>query len=326
MLTKFWFQMARQYQYVAGASTRPTTEFPNRYTEGAPFGAQFQTPPVCPPRHQLCPPRSLTSLTNSVYLGTITIIRVVSVPGQKPGCFICSTGSGGGVFLGKKYKDKLCAYCAEAESTSADHIFAREFFLPQHRSNLPKVPACGQCNRLKSEIEHYLTTMLPFGGRQETAAENLEKMVPKRLDQNIRLRRTLRENSGTMWVEEQGLQVPALTLPIEPSRLLQLFEYIARGLAVYHWETYLDRSVKVEVLALTEAGEQNYNSLLQLDAAARVKVNLGEGTFVYEGAQAVDKPQITVWRFEPYGGLHFADSRQPGDVSSCFGAFSTFTT
>jgi hypothetical protein len=32
-------------------------------------------------------------------------------------------------------------------------------------------------------------------------------------------------------------------------------------------------------------------------------VNLGNGTFVYEGVQAVDDPAITVWKLRVYGGL-----------------------
>ena len=42
----------------------------------------------------------------------------------------------------------------------------------------------------------------------------------------------------------------------------------------------------------------------------RVSVNLGDGTFIYEGVQTLDSPQSNLWRFQTYGGLCFAeDSR-----------------
>src|ERR1700737_420953 len=37
----------------------------------------------------------------------------------------------------------------------------------------------------------------------------------------------------------------------------------------------------------------------------RVSGDLGEGTFRYEGAQSTDDPQLTMWRFEIYGGVDF---------------------
>jgi hypothetical protein len=68
--------------------------------------------------------------------------------------------------MSKKYINKPCAYCVGNLSSEADHVFARGFFLPDDRDNLPKVPTCRECNKKKSELEHYLTTVLPFGARQ----------------------------------------------------------------------------------------------------------------------------------------------------------------
>ena len=44
-------------------------------------------------------------------------------------------------------------------------MFAREFFLTDRRAQFPKLPACETCNNVKSKLEHYLTAVLPFGGR-----------------------------------------------------------------------------------------------------------------------------------------------------------------
>lgn len=95
--------------------------------------------------------------------------------------------------VSKKFKNKTCIYCANATSETADHVFAREFFLLNQRDGLPKVPSCQQCNKEKSDLEHYLTALLPFGGRHENAKDNLKKMVPKRLKKNKKLHRELSE-------------------------------------------------------------------------------------------------------------------------------------
>jgi hypothetical protein len=48
----------------------------------------------------------------------------------------------------------------------------------------------------------------------------------------------------------------------------------------------------------------------------RVSANLGNGTFVYEGAQATDVPEATIWRFQMYGGVTFlGDPTVPGPAS-----------
>lgn len=90
--------------------------------------------------------------------------------------------------MSKKFREKLCAYCAKNTSIpQGDHLFAREFFLENDRNDLIKVPACDKCNNEKSRIEHYLTTILPFGGLHADAEQNLSAMVPKRLSKNKRL-------------------------------------------------------------------------------------------------------------------------------------------
>lgn len=87
----------------------------------------------------------------------------------------------------KLYKNKRCVYCSKAKAETADHVVAREFFMPSLRANIPKVPSCTSCNNNKSVLEHYLTALLPFGGRHRAAHENLVSMVPRRLMRNKKL-------------------------------------------------------------------------------------------------------------------------------------------
>lgn len=80
--------------------------------------------------------------------------------------------------MSKKYKGKICVYCADAISVTGDHVFAREFFLETQRDNLPQVPACEKYNNRKSVLEHYLTTVLPLEG---TAVTQLFEFIARGL-------------------------------------------------------------------------------------------------------------------------------------------------
>lgn len=222
----------------------------------------------------------------------------------------------------KKFKGKLCVYCAERVAASWDHVFAKEFFLPEDRDDLPQVPACQKCNGAKSELEHYLTALLPFGGRHEGAKANLGTMVPKRLRKNRKLTIHLAEEAVRVWSEEaEGLWVPALALPIEPALLESLFAFVARGLIWYHWRTYLTQEHCVKAFLLTRTTEQLFDQYLL--PRAPVKADLGNGTFVYEGVQGEDCPQLSVWRFSAFGGVKLVgDPKAPDETSSRIGVLT----
>ncbi len=227
--------------------------------------------------------------------------------------------------MSKKYKGKLCAYCCKELSVTGDHVFAREFFLIDKRTNLPKVPSCKKCNNDKSEIEHYLTALLPFGGRHKDAHETLSGMIPKRLRKNVPLHKKLAAKQAYILTKRQsGLFSPSMVLPINFEALVTLFKFIVKGLANYYWGVHLNDDVLIEVMALTPAGERFYEErFFRLNCKARVTVTLGENTFWYEGVQGVDCPEITVWRFSVYNGLQLTgDSESPDVISSVIGAHS----
>jgi hypothetical protein len=214
--------------------------------------------------------------------------------------------------VSKKFKDKTCVYCAKNLSTNTgDHIFAREFFLPNRRHNLPKAPACNQCNNEKSVLEHYLTSVLPFGGRHEDARLNLEN-VPKRLARNESLHRLLAQRRRTVWGQEkEGLYVPLMALPIKPGSVEKLFEFIVKGLVWHHWQSYLTGEYFVEVQALMDDEAFLFERFFsKISPHLKVSANLGNGTFLYEGFRDIDSPQTTAWRFSLYGGLKLAGGPQ----------------
>lgn len=224
--------------------------------------------------------------------------------------------------MSKRFKGKTCVYCCTSLAESGDHVFAREFFLREHRAGLPKVPACLQCNRDKSELEHYLTAVLPFGGRHRDARLTLEGMVPDRLAKNARLYRLLQQGRDGIWVPDAaGLQVPTMTIPFDGEKLERLFGLIARGLTWHHWQTLLGSDCTVQVLSLTKAGERFFEPYLRMRANVRVDETLAGGAVSYEGAQGTDNPQVTAWRISLYGGVLLADG-ESRETCSKMGIFT----
>jgi hypothetical protein len=222
--------------------------------------------------------------------------------------------------MSKRFKGLPCANCTDRPSVTGDHVFAREFFLKTRRANLPQVPTCDECNRDKSALEHYLTAVVPFGGRHPDALTNLSEMVEPRLAKNKKLHRHLAANSSTIWTRaKSGLHVQSTALPFERERLVELFKYVVCGVLFYHWNVSLTAEHFSEVVLLAADGQRLFADLLQRNAKARVSESLGDGTFVYDGAQGLDSDIITVWRFSIYGGLMLAD---PGEETIQIGALT----
>jgi hypothetical protein len=221
--------------------------------------------------------------------------------------------------MSKKFKGKTCVYCGGV-STEPDHVFAREFFLTADRAALPKVPVCRDCNSSKSDLEHYVVSVAPFGARHVSAKENLETMVPKRLARNAPLLRSLAAHHHRVWADDEfGLLVPHMTLPIDHTRMSELFVFIAKGLLWYHWQVRLLETDSVSVTMLTAAGERLFDErFFNVPVGDRVSADLGNGTVRYDGVQAVDMPQLSVWRVRMLGGVRFGDSAL-GATSSMVG-------
>jgi hypothetical protein len=224
--------------------------------------------------------------------------------------------------VSKKFRNKLCVYClSNPSTTTGDHVFAREFFVHDKRGNLPKVPACEWCNNIKSQLEHYLTAVLPFGGRHGDATVALTEMAPNRLARNAKLHRELAEwREASRSKESEGTSRPTLTIPFDGSVLEHLFDFIVRGLVYFHWGTTLDEQYGVRLITLTRTGEHAMSYIFSMNARQHVNVNLGDGTFCYEGKQS-DYPQLTAWRFLIHGGMTMAgDPNAPDEEARVIGA------
>jgi hypothetical protein len=187
--------------------------------------------------------------------------------------------------MSKKFKGKTCAYCVKATATTDDHVFARELFLPEDRHYLPKAPACKACNNAKAKFEHYLTAVLPFGGRHPQAVANLQSGVPGRLAKNQKLNKTLLGSMEPAWLREgTGLYQQTSIVDFDGSKLAGLLKFIGRGLAWHHWKLYLRPDDGVSVMFIRDMGSAYFRSLIgSWRNAQRVVENLGNGTIQYVG-------------------------------------------
>jgi hypothetical protein len=219
------------------------------------------------------------------------------------------------------FEGELCVYCGARPSTrTGDHVFARAFFLEDRRANLPKVPACPQCNGGKARVEHYLATVLPFGGRHPDAIANLQEQVSERLAQNARLHRELTDGRESVEIDddEDGQQkTGTTTIPLDGEQVLRYGDFVVRGLLWHHWRIILKPGFKVRVMTPTNAIVDQFVSTMRQNPCRHVKGDLGSGTITYEGAQGNDYPEMSVWAISLYGAIVLSDhSHDPQQQAS----------
>lgn len=205
----------------------------------------------------------------------------------------------------KKYKNKTCVYCAVPNSSQVgDHIFAREFFTEDKRDNLPKAPACNECNGEKSSYEHYLTAVLPFAAQHEDALENFKEYALPRLANNQKLNRRLIKKAKFRRLENNGVITEGNTLPLDSTQIEKLFALIVRGLIWYHWKEVISNKEMVAARFLPEDAEGDFDKIIQDPKLISTgRQDLGKGTFIYEGFRDPESPHRSLWEFIIYGGL-----------------------
>ncbi|MCG7932139.1 MAG: hypothetical protein N0E44_19075 [Candidatus Thiodiazotropha lotti] len=207
--------------------------------------------------------------------------------------------------MSKKYKGKVCVYCANRLATTADHVIARQFFDIKRRSGLPKVPSCAECNNTKSKLEHYLISVLPFGSNHDSAQEMMGSTVERRLSKNIKLKKHLQLQKTKKWaMSERGLYTHNLHIPINNKAIIRLFEYIAQGLLYTHYNVILGPEYFMNALTITDVGYYKYYDQFVGDSKVGIaKGNLAENGFTYTGRQGKEYPEMSVWFMQLYDGI-----------------------
>lgn len=204
----------------------------------------------------------------------------------------------------KRFQNRPCVYCTAATATTADHVLARQIVPAAHRVNLPKVPACQACNNAKSQLEHYLATVLPFASRIKSSKAELSQAVPKRLAKNAKLHRELEAGGSRVWTQEpSGIIVPAMSVPFEGEKLNAYVGYLVRGLMWHHWQLMLGAGYFVEVGCLTKTGKEFFGIMSGWRSRNRVDATLGDGVLTYSALQGTDQPEVSIWTLTLFGGL-----------------------
>ena len=105
--------------------------------------------------------------------------------------------------------------------------------------------------------------------------------------------------------------------PFDHVRLDSLFAMIARGLVWNHWQTLLGLGYSAIASTFSDAGEHFFAQMFSgWRTPIRASGNLGNNTFSYQGAQATDCREMSIWRFSMYGGVIFGgDPKVPGPSS-----------
>lgn len=204
--------------------------------------------------------------------------------------------------MSKQFKNKDCVYCVKNKSsTTGDHVFCREFFAINQRDNLPKVPACIECNNKKSHYEHYFTTVSPFG--EQHALNNLAQVEPRlRKNRALHLQLALGAEKKikakiNMCSGEIKNLSSIMTIPIDIRKIAELYKYITKALVWYHFKMYLTIDSKVKIYVTEEIVEPKYNTLIFGLKGQHITNNLGVGRFVYKGIKEVGDSNLSVWNF-----------------------------
>lgn len=216
--------------------------------------------------------------------------------------------------MGKKFRGQLCVYCCKLKSQTGDHVVPRSFFAVEHRANLPKAPVCDACNMRKSRLENYLSTMLLFGGKLPNSDRRLAELGPKRLAKNRKLHELVASGAERAWFRDgdSGYFVEEMLVPFDSEKLTDYMAMVARGLLWHHWKATLDEALTSAAICVTQEGEKLMDQNFLLRSASQVQGNLGSGTLVYRGAQAIDNPRVSFWKASLFGDAVFAgDPRAP---------------
>ena len=207
----------------------------------------------------------------------------------------------------QQYKNKLCVYCRDAKSTTADHVFPRGIFQRHQLDSLPKVPSCKLCNNDKSKLEHYLLSVLPFGATHAHAKNALSVDVSKRLEKNKKLHRKISEGFGYTYIQQQSnILERRLVVKFDADKLHKFVGYVGRGLMWYHWNKLLPLESSFETFTPSPIGIEYIGGLLNLSSSLRINTQLGEGTVRYHGVMSEVDEGVSVWAVQLFGGITIA--------------------
>ena len=215
----------------------------------------------------------------------------------------------------KKYRGKVCAYCGAVDQpTTAEHVLARSLFLPEDRSNLPKIPACSRCNSAKSKLETYAAAALLAGSQHFEAVRVRREFVSRSLAKNQAVARELGIYRTATWMSVNGVFQKMHPLTIDAAKIKSLMDFIVRGLYYFHNKSRIPDSHTVKVSLQHPGREQELIELLRDGFGGNVTLhsnNFGRNSFAYEMLQSNEIPGLAAFRMMWHGGITLYGSNSP---------------
>ena len=207
-------------------------------------------------------------------------------------------------------------------STTADHVFPREIFQIEQRAMLPKVPACEECNNKKSHLEHYLLSVLPFGATHSNAEKALSVDVKKRLRNNLKLHRKIRNDQGQTYIATNGkILEKRMFIKYDNDKLHKFIGYVGCGLTWFHWSKYLPKDCVFDVFTPAPKGVEFLNQVFYLRTNLRVDTQLGDDTIRYKGGMSEIDDGFTIWAVQLFGGITISSQDRKHIFNNSFVAF-----
>ncbi len=157
--------------------------------------------------------------------------------------------------MAKKPRIGICTYCGNESEVTEDHVIPQCLWDGPVPKNVPKVPACTQCNHiLKSELDTYLRDLL-ITDKNSADSPVVQGLRPKYirsvLRNQSRMDRDYREKGEVIAkMSQSGLYQFGLISQTVNQRTEQIMSMIVRGLHRYYLHTLLSKDTSFTITRL----------------------------------------------------------------------------
>jgi hypothetical protein len=156
----------------------------------------------------------------------------------------------------KKEKRKIgvCTYCGEIKLLTRDHVIPLCLFKPPYPQNLITVPACEECNNIKSKNDDYLRDYITidiYGNQNPIAQDIFKNKVLKSFHRNssILLRDFLTKGQTVPYYSNGGIYLGDLpSVSLDGERIDKTFFNLAQGLFFDHRRQRIPNNYLYKVL------------------------------------------------------------------------------
>lgn len=175
----------------------------------------------------------------------------------------------------KKHQNVECVYCGEFAQSTEEHVFPRSLFNESHRPSDPIiVPACANCNSIKSGDDSYVRDMMNLdiaSSGHPSVVENLRGPIARSIQKNwsqfakearIHARNTPYFTDGGIYLGE------AVSVPLNVARINRWSEMVARGLYWIQERSRIPNGYQFEVKRIKDSSRQAMFDALKSHGAA----------------------------------------------------------